>query len=204
MMHGELEGLICSGGMRGKQHTYALLEERVPPAARFSREEALAELTLRFFRSHGPATVREYTAWSGLSVADVRTGLELVKPNLVEDGWEGRTYWFSASMQPVTGAIEAAYLLPEYDECLIAYKDFAYFDLPFTGDKDSWHDTWYRPVLIEGQRAGTWRRTVAKGTVLLETNLFASLNASQLRTLEAAAERYGVFMGMPVTLALPS
>ena len=38
MMHAELEGVICSGPRRGKQVTYALLEERVAPASALSRD----------------------------------------------------------------------------------------------------------------------------------------------------------------------
>jgi hypothetical protein len=30
LIHAELERMICSGPLRGRQHTYALLEERVP------------------------------------------------------------------------------------------------------------------------------------------------------------------------------
>jgi hypothetical protein len=57
VMHAELNALICSGPMRGKQHTYMLLEERVPPAPSLKRDEALAILAGRYFTSHGPASV---------------------------------------------------------------------------------------------------------------------------------------------------
>ena len=50
IMHAELNGVICSGGMRGKQHTYALLESRAPHAPRLSPDEALAELVRRLLR----------------------------------------------------------------------------------------------------------------------------------------------------------
>ena len=69
MMHAELEQLVVSGPRRGKQHTYLLFEQRVPPATGPAGDEALVELALRFFRSHGPATVRDFCWWSGLRLS---------------------------------------------------------------------------------------------------------------------------------------
>ena len=54
LMHAELEAVVCSGAPRGKQQTYALFDERVPPAKPLHRDEALAELTARYFTSRGP------------------------------------------------------------------------------------------------------------------------------------------------------
>ncbi len=78
-LHAELERVICSGPRRGKQFTYALLDERAPRAIRLTRDEALAELTTRFFRSHGPATIRDFVWWSGLTTADSKRGLDVVR-----------------------------------------------------------------------------------------------------------------------------
>src|SRR5690606_7455514 len=78
VMHAELEGVVCSGPRRGKQQTYALLAERAPQTRRLARDEALAELTRRYFTSHGPATVKDFAWWSGLTVADVRAGLAML------------------------------------------------------------------------------------------------------------------------------
>ena len=79
-MRAELDGVICSGARRGKQFTYALLDERVPPRE-LTRDEALAELTRRYFTSRGPAQVQDFAWWSGLTMADARAGLALVVQN---------------------------------------------------------------------------------------------------------------------------
>src|SRR5205814_5605181 len=78
MIRAELDGVICSGPRRGKQFTYALIDERAPHARTLGREEALAELTRRYVSSHGPATLRDYVWWSGLTVRDAKIGLERV------------------------------------------------------------------------------------------------------------------------------
>lgn len=202
VMHAELDGVVCSGALRGKQHTYALLDERAPRARVLARDEALAELAYRFFSGHGPATMAHYVWWSGLKVADAKAGLAMIRNRLTTRAANGRTYWLDArSRSPATKARDIAYLIPEYDEAILGYKDLAIPDLPRAKDMRAWTDVFYRPVIIGGRRAGTWRRTVGGNQVVLETNLFTTLNPAQRRALEAAAERYGEFLGKPVTLA---
>src|SRR5205823_6387041 len=119
IMHAELDALICSGPRRGKQFTYALLDERAPNARDLQRpglakDEALAELTRRYFTSHGPATIKDFAWWSGLTVSEVKAGLEMSKPHLTQEVVDGRTYWFSPQMAntaPGVDISETAYLL---------------------------------------------------------------------------------------------
>ena len=93
LMHAELVGLLCSGPLRGKQHTYALLEERAPAVPRLTREQALAELARRYFTSHGPASVKDFQWWSSLRQGDIRQGLEAAADDLEHELIDGVTYW---------------------------------------------------------------------------------------------------------------
>jgi hypothetical protein len=121
-MHAELEGLICSGPRRGKQFTYALMSERAPDARRLPREEALGELARRYFRSHGPATLRDFVWWSGLKTTDARRGLEMNRP--ISREVDGLKYWTVGRTAPASGRPKTiAHLLPVYDEYLVAYRD---------------------------------------------------------------------------------
>ncbi len=63
---------ICSGPRRGTQFTYALVDDHVPAVAPLTRDAALAALATRYFRSHGPATVHDFSWWSGLTITDAR------------------------------------------------------------------------------------------------------------------------------------
>ncbi|MEP6989080.1 MAG: winged helix DNA-binding domain-containing protein, partial [Chloroflexota bacterium] len=95
MMWSELDGLICSGARRGKQHTYALLDERAPQAKSLPREEALVELARRYFISHGPATIQDFVWWSGLLMVDAKAGVDALKSELSCEVINGQTYWFA-------------------------------------------------------------------------------------------------------------
>ena len=196
----ELDAIVCSGPRRGKQFTYALLDERAPQARRLERDEALAELTGRYFTSHGPATVDDFGWWSGLTKADVKAGLEMVAAQLVHEVIDGTSYWFPASVPPAPESSQQALLLPTYDEFVIGYTDrSAMFE---TGQQlrpreDIAFDSM---IVIEGQVAGSWRRTFRKGAAVIESAPLRPFSARQQEAFTAAAERYGRFVGMPVIL----
>src|SRR5215813_3706284 len=95
MLRAELDGVVCSGKRIGKQFTYALLEERVRVVTPLSREEALAKLTLRYFTSHGPATLQDFVWWSGLTAADARRGLALIDSGVRKTLVDESDYYFT-------------------------------------------------------------------------------------------------------------
>jgi hypothetical protein len=196
LMYAELEGIICSGPRRGKQFTYALVEERVPPARALLREEALAELARRYFTSHGPATVRDLAKWSGLTIADARRGLEAVRGQLEQQAAAGQTFWFADLPRPRKAASPSALLLPNYDEYTVGYRDHSLvFDLSHRFDLIYGHI-----LVLDGRVAGTWRRTLKKSEVVIETNTLAPLTKAETRAVGEAADRYGAFLGLPVVL----
>jgi hypothetical protein len=212
LMHAELNALICSGPLHGKQHTYALVDERVPPAPARGRDEALAELTLRYFTSHGPATTKDFAWWSSQTMADVRAGLDLVGAALAHETVGGLTYWFAdqpeRAMPPSPAAVAAsptAHLLQAYDEYVVAFNDSKYL-LDASGAARAYTGGDRRVfnglVILDGQLAGHWRRRVTATEVLIETQLYRPLDAAGRRALRLAADRHGAFLGLPAAFAM--
>jgi hypothetical protein len=196
----ELEALVCSGPRHGKQFTYALLDERVPPAKPLKRDEALAELARRYFTSHGPATTHDFSWWSGLTVADAKAGLASLGTQLTHEVIDGRTYWFAESGTIGKGTSPTAYLLPNYDE-YISYKDrSAVFDSRYADRLDIQAGGLPHFLVIRGQIVGAWRRTFVKGAVVIESRPFVPLMATESTAFTAAAQRFGDYLGMPVVL----
>jgi hypothetical protein len=199
MMNAELEGVVCSGPLRGKQHTYALLEERVPPARALARDEALAELARRFFAGHAPATLQHFAWWSGLSVRDAKSALAMVEHKLWNETVGDRTFWSDPDPVRVRSRT-GAYLIPEYDESLTGYRDLGVPDAGRPRGFAPKGDGSFRPVILGGQRVGTWKRTLSGSGVTVHANLFTRLNGVQTRALQAAVRRFGAFLQLPVTL----
>jgi hypothetical protein len=202
MMRAELDGIVCSGARRGKQFTYALLDERAPQARTLDRDEALAEFARRYFTSHGPATLQDFVWWSGLMVADARAGLEMGTSQLIHEVVDGQTYWFSMSTPPAKDLSQAAYLLPNYDEYIVGYTDrSAVFDASHTNKLDPRGNILFsHTIVMDGRVVGTWKRTIKKDAVIITPSLLTPLNDAETRAFAASANRYGAFLDMSVNL----
>jgi hypothetical protein len=203
----ELDALICGGARRGKQFTYALLDEWAPPAraaAPLRRDEALAELARRYFRSRGPATAGDFTWWSGLSAADARDALAAVASGLVSEVVGGRTYWRGEDVPPpprppapAPARAPAAHLLPAFDEYLVAYRDRDAVLDPAHVKRLNAGGGLLNPCIVVGSRVcGTWRRTLTRDTVTLELDFFARPGPRTRALVAAAARRYAAFLGL--------
>jgi winged helix DNA-binding protein len=186
----ELDALVCSGARMGRQHTYMLLEDRVAPVAALSNAEALAELTWRYFSSHGPATVADCTWWSSLPARDINRGLELNRHRLESERVEGRTYWFAPSVAlPMP---QTVYLLPNYDEYTVAYR---YRDLYYdaarnrTGNSRS-EVPFTNVILLQGAVAGRWARRNEQ----FEYMWTIEPGPAEQAALAAAEQRYRSFL----------
>jgi hypothetical protein len=197
--HAELQGLICSGAPRAKQATWALIALRAPPTGpALTRDEALAELARRYFRSRGPATAADFAWWSGLAPAEARAGLAAVATELASQSIAGLTYWRARGTPPVPAAALAdAYLLPAFDEYLVAYRDRS----AVLGARDARRinaggGLLAPTVVVGGRVVGVWRRTLGRGVVTIALSLFETPAPRERACIVAAAERYGAFLGL--------
>jgi hypothetical protein len=197
------EGLICQGPRRGKQPTFTLLEEWLPPIEPISRDEAVSRLTLNYFAGHGPATVRDFSWWSGLTITESQRGIDMVKSELAFENVNDEIYWFSQKNPVPKKMPESAFLLPAYDEYTVAYKDrsFLVAESPKTSSmKGRMNVIFNNTILINGKVVGTWRRTLSKTQINLEVNPLIPLNKVHLRAIETVAAKYGKFLGMSVVI----
>jgi hypothetical protein len=196
MEHLELEQLVCSGGREGKQFTYALFEERVPKTKPIDKEEATATLALRYFTSHGPATIADFAWWSGLTNTDAKAGLEAVKSKLSSHAAEGNTYWF-VEREAAVIKTNKVQLLPNYDEYIVSYKDrSATIDARHISKADPRGTIFNHTILINGKIEGLWKRAIKKNVLQIELTPFKTLSQQNLKAVEKAAKAYAKFLGL--------
>jgi hypothetical protein len=192
LFHLEQDAVICSGPRRGKHFTYALLHERVPPSRDLTRDEALSELARRYFQSHGPATVRDFAWWSGLPMRDVKAGVALAGVTPLAT---------PPSLQRVADAV---YLLPNYDEYVIAYRDRGAIVDPSRARNLGVFTSREFPhqVIVDGRVAGTWRRAISSTRLVIDVKPYSKLTAAQVKALASEAQHYGTFLRLPSELRL--
>jgi hypothetical protein len=197
------EGVLVFGPRSGKSQTFALLEEWIPPAQRWGREAALAELARRYFTSHGPATAADFSWWSGLKITDARAGLDSVALELRHEKVDAAEYWISLDAEPPGLDSASVQLLPGFDEYLLGYKDRSavlsveHMQKIVPGSNGMFAAT----VVIDGRIAGTWKRTLAKRGVTVAVEPFRRFKGAETTQLYLAVQRYGKFLGLPAKLA---
>lgn len=203
LMSAELDGVICSGPLRGRQHTYALLDERVPQTAGPRGDDALAALILRYFTSHGPATPKDLRWWSSLTMADITRGLEAVGSELERTVVDGVPYYWSAKQTPVAEhASPVVHLLQGYDEYLVGYSE-SKFLCDLAGVRLSMPPDTSVPngvAILDTQLAGHWRRTLRSRSVTFEVALYEAFDDAQMHALRAAADDQAAFLGRTATV----
>ncbi len=208
-----LEQTLVQGPLNdgGSGQFYVSSREWIKNPRTLDRADALAELTLRYFLSHGPATVQDFQWWSKLTLKDIRAGLDGVRGRLEVLECNGAEYWLAPetaellggpeSRKPINGA-RSVLLLPGFDEYLLGYTDrtasLAPEHAPLTvpGNNGMFKAT----IVAGGRVAGTWRKAQGAaekqrqlaGVVLPE--IFTELSPNQHRALAGAARKYAKFL----------
>ncbi len=192
-----MERIICQGIMRSNNPTFmlqdkAMLRNRFPDPA-----EAAAELALRYFTSRGPASLQDFTWWSGLSAKAASAALDAVSPKLAKDTVEGQAYWFARNQTGMKKGAGTAYLLPGFDEYLLSYRDrSASMDVKHYKKLTPPNGMLPPTFVINGRVRGTWKRTFKKKWAVIASQPFTPLSAAEHRALIAAAQRFGGFLEM--------
>jgi hypothetical protein len=206
VMHAELEGMICSGPRRGRQFTYQLVDERIPPTPPRDRDDALRDLVTRYFASHGPATVRDASWWSGLTATDVRRGIELAPDALDARVADDREFVAaSGAFDPSPGLVPEPFvrLLSNFDEYLGSYADYGpIYDAALPKARDAGDVLGGHIVIRDGLVVGGWRRTLTEKAAVVTVTLLAPFTADETAALEAEIAAYRDFLERPVEFRL--
>jgi Winged helix DNA-binding domain len=199
IIRAELDGVLVSGAMKGKQHTYALFDVRVPGRAMPDRDEALGELTRRYYARHGPATVPDYRTWASLTLAEARRGIDIIRGDMVSETIDDRTYWSLSADDEAADPVRPSRapvvdLLQDYDEYVIGYFESRDVILTPGGPTDTLRAR-LRPVMLDGRLVGYWRHKVTASAVEIETVDVPAFTGAQAAAMQTAADRFGAFLG---------
>jgi hypothetical protein len=195
-----MERMLCQGPHAEKQPTFVLFDQWIANSRTLDREDALRTIAERFFVSHGPATIRDFIWWTGLTVADAKRGLSWAQPALERIVVDDTEMWMSNALPMASGDEPRAHLLPGFDEFMLGYKDRSaalesrHANRVVPGGNGVFLST----LLLDGQVCGTWRRTTRPKAVEIEASPFRRLKASDRKEFVRPAERYADFLGAPV------
>ena len=181
----EYDGVICSGKFHPSQNTYALVEERIPKQPDLTRDEALALLARKYFRSHAPATLADFVWWTGLPISACRLGIDNTSGELIEERYRGETYYLHADTR-TRGCRNQLLLLPSFDEYLIGYKTRHHVLADEHRPRAHTNNGLFFPIIVDGgQVVGNWHNKT------LKTDYF---DPTVSRNATAALARYTRFL----------
>lgn len=191
------KGLLCFGPHINKQPTFVLLDEWVAPTPPLSEDEALYTLTKRYFTSHGPATLRDFAGWGGITLIMARRGLALTGLELKSVVVNNISYWLHPNSRP---AKPAAYLLPGFDEYMLGYKDrSAALPVRFSNAIIPGGNGIFLPTLVaDGQIVGTWKRILKKTQQTLIITPLETLSNDMSHSIERATKQYEAYVNQSV------
>jgi hypothetical protein len=193
-------GMICFGPHEGKQQSFVLLDEWVPKSRELTLEESLAELALRYFTGHGPATIQDFAWWVGLTLTEAKRGFEAVKSNLRLDFVNGTEYWSSVTTPAVSADTDSVVLLPGFDEYYLGYKDrSAIIETEHDAKIVPHRNGVFQPMMVAGgEVVGVWKREIKRSGIEITFSPFSLRNDREEEFMEAA-KQYSDFVGMPMT-----
>jgi len=194
----ELDQIICSGPIQKGKPTYALLSERAPKKVSLSKDEALARLAQKYFASRCPATLQDFTWWSGLRATDAKLALDLVKGDFFAETIDGKTYYLPENFNLPHYKAGWVHLLPTYDEYLVAYTDRgASVEAKYAKHMNeiSNRGVFWPVIVMDGQVKGIWKRTIKQTSMQIDIKPFAELSPATKRRIDEAGFSYGTFTG---------
>ena len=192
MMYAELEGVICSGPRSGKQFTYALVAEKCPAQKNINRKEALFTVTEKYFRTRGPATVHDFSWWSGLTITEAKSAAAMLPASFIREKNDGKELIFLPQHQP-PAKLQSTFLLPDYDEYGISYKDRSLIlnNAVDTSELRGNNPVFTHMIVIGGKIAGIWKINNKNSDVIISP--YGKLNTTQQAALKKAVKKYQAF-----------
>ncbi|MDA1362735.1 winged helix DNA-binding domain-containing protein [Glycomyces luteolus] len=196
LMHAELESAICSGTPKGGKQTYANFDERVP-AGPIAQDEAIRALALRFFTSRGPATLKDFTRWATLKVADAKAAIDGLGLEELRVGEQ--VFYYAQELPEARDAGPVVDFVQGFDEMVCSYTDSKDFVLHHSVPRTRFpgRARFTSVILLDGQVVGSWKATPKKESVLIETWRVRGFTAAEIAALRRGADRLRAWYGKP-------
>jgi len=189
----------------GKEQTFVLLDEWVPEPRRPEREEALGLIAERYFRSHGPATRKDFAGWTGLTMADCKIGIAAAGAALSTVEVDGVEMITGVEPPGATAGDDEWLALPGFDEYLLGYKDRSMMADPaqlaaiIPGGNGVFQST----IVRGGRVVATWKRTLGRKAVTVTVQPLTTFSAKDHRRAAEALEPFAAYLGLPLTVKNP-
>jgi len=205
-----VEGLICYGGGEGNEVTFIRLDQWRPHLKPQSipATEAQCALLRKFLRAYGPATLADFSHWSGIPTQKVKPLHAFLEPELVEIPGGKKSCFLLREDMPVLGGSPltkaSIRLLPNFDSYLLAHREKDHLLTAKHYKRVYRNQGWISPtVLIDGAIAGVWSHKLQGKRLLVNIEPFGKLSKAERAGIEQEAASLAVFFASELDFHLP-
>ncbi|MGH2663587.1 MAG: winged helix DNA-binding domain-containing protein [Actinomycetota bacterium] len=189
------EGVCCYGPEIDGEPAFVLLDEWVGARRPLDRDAALAELAVRYLRSHGPATVADLAGWSGIKASDANHAWQAIE-NRLKEVPVGRNSLWTIKSQRGEARPGLVRLLPAFDEYVLGWKDRGLVVPSQHWKKINAGGGWLHPMILsDGRAVGTWATERGDDGLDVRTRPFSALGLAMRKGVQAEAKDIGLFLG---------
>jgi hypothetical protein len=195
-----VEGLVCHGPNQGQEGTMVRVDQWLPKQRQVSEAEAQRILLRRYLSAYGPATLRDFSKWAGLSVPEGKAIGELLNDECVQVEVENKKALILRrdlkELQSSALAEEIVRLLPNFDCFLLAHAETDHLVQARHYKRVYRNQGWISPVVLRnGKVIGVWSTTRRAKLWTLEIEPFEKFGKSVRGKIEEEAASLGRFLG---------
>lgn len=197
------EGLICYGPGEGNEVCFIRSDQWLKKHKAVDSQKARVELFRRYLRAYGPATLRDFCHWSGMTAGEVRPLEKILKGELCEVLVEKHPCLLLRedlkTLEKAASAESCVHLLPHFDPYLLGHREKDHL-VPSRHYKSVYRNQgWISPaVLVNGSITGTWSYRVKSRRVHVRVELFAQISREIRAAVAQDAQRFSEFFHAPL------
>src|SRR5258707_1788504 len=193
-----VEGLVCYGPSQGNEVTFVRADLWLPSHKKISVAAAQRLLFRRYLSAYGPASVQDFSRWSGIPMPQVKLVREQLRDELVELGpAKGlllkEDYRELKNTSPIS---KSACLLPGFDPYVLGHALKDHLIEPKYYKQLYRNQGWISPViLVDGKSAGIWSHGMSRGKLIMDLKPFAKLSRAARDRIEEHKASLARFLG---------
>ena len=195
-------GVICYGPSRGNEPTFVRADAWIPKWTDISPEEAEDMLLRWYLRAFGPATVRDFSLWAGITLTEARAIWARQQAGCITVNVEG---WEASILRKDLNELEQARLegprvrlLPYFDSFLLGHKERQHLAATEHRPRIYRPQGWIAPVvLVEGRVVAVWEYTREENHLRVHIAKFETLSRRVIAAIGEEAQDLARFLGLP-------
>jgi len=194
-------GVVCYGPYQNGEPTFVRADAWIPDWQDVPEEQAENMLLRRYLRAFGPATVRDFAWWSGITLTEAREIWARGQDGFASvdvDGWHATVLREDLDeLEQTVFERPQVCLLPYFDSFLLGHKDREHLVADEHRAEVYRPQGWIAPVvLVDGRVVAVWKHVQGGERVRIEVTRFEPVSKRAADRIREEAHDLVRFLGV--------